>query len=199
MAFLSKSGIKAEWPEERGFRFSRMGGFSSFTGGRLKPMDLGFWDERKGTLWLVELAGREIWMPRTSEDNPLGVAYAEPGSPMPAPRMTHTLLMRALDTLVILGCIWSGVGSCADLVHEVPVPVRMYPGENHIRMMFVFDTPQDRLELLSPIKDELITLLAGRTRLLGIDRISVLDVRSAGGVSKRLTDGLRIETETDFS
>ena len=178
MREIIESGFKVSLPKDLNFRFCEMPVYQSLSGKSLKEMDLGWWDEVKGRLILLELRGNEIWdgfdIHLTAGDY-----------------LVSSLTGKANDVLLMLAAAWSETELGLEIKSHLPNNARRYNGEGSLKLIFLIDTPVSRKPLLLPVKDELNRIMAGRTRLFGVNHITIVDFDTA------VKMGLPVEKEIE--
>jgi hypothetical protein len=75
--------------------------------------------------------------------------------------------------------VWINTATGKELRKDLPVEAHNYPGENGIKLIFLIDTPEKYRPLLSPIADAINGSLAGKLRLFGVRRITLMDFDTA--------------------
>jgi len=164
---VSESGIRVTLDREHSFRFADLEPYRKLSGLSLKEMDFGWWDRASQRLFLLELKGEGVW---DGLDSFARVAHSQ---------LIETLRDKASDVLLLLAAAWVGTHQGQELAALLPDPVRTYPGEANIKLVFLIDTPAPRKPLLLAVKDELNRRSAGRTRLFGVRHMTVVDVDAA--------------------
>ena len=179
MRHFEESGIRMDFPDCNWFRFCDMPTYASLSGQNLKEMDCGWRDSEQGVLWLIELKGEEVWLSESTQMMRQCKQIERPSLSRPTPKLMHTLLVKAVDSLLILGSIWSGTGTGNNFLNYLPSELSSYPGDGNIELLFVIDTPPSRRGLLTAPRQQLNRLLQGKLGLYNIRRIEVLDVNNA--------------------
>ena len=160
---VTESGFKITVPEENSFRFSENPAYQRLSGLSLKEMDIGWWDDTKNRLILLELKGIEIWK-NFDKDKDSAHGY-----------FVKTLEKKATDVLLMLAAVWVKTDSGKDIAAHLPSLVQEYPGDNNINFIFLIDTPTSRRPLLSSVSDAVNKTLAGRIRLFGVKRVTLIN------------------------
>jgi hypothetical protein len=126
-------------------------------------MDVGWWDSSSRRIVFLELKGSSVWDAfDSSEEN----AHDH---------LVANLRDKATDVLLLLAAAWIETSRGTELKKLLPAKAKRYPGDGKIKLIFLVDTPASRKPLLSAIKDELNRRVAGRSRLFGIQHITVVD------------------------
>jgi len=164
---VTESGFRISLNRPASFRFCEAGPYRNLSALHLKEMDVGWWDASGGRLLLVELKSAEVW--RTFDAN-RNAAHEH---------LVESLRDKATDALMMLAAAWLGTGWGRDLREHLPREASRYPGDGKIKLVFLLDTPPSRKPLLQAVKDHLNRKAAGRCRLFGIQRITVVDFERA--------------------
>ena len=160
---VTESGFKVSWSRGSSFRLAELDPYRKLSGCSLKEMDFGWHDGTKGHLVLLELKGSEVW---GAFDKDKAEAYEH---------LVANLKGKATDVLLILAAVWAKTDFGALLSPLLPAATRTFPGTSKLKLIFLVDTPATRAPLLGPVKDELNRVLAGRTSLYGIKRVTLVD------------------------
>jgi hypothetical protein len=172
---VTESGFKVSWPQSSSFRLAEMAPYKQLSGCCLKEMDVGWHDGTKGHLVLLELKGSELWQ---TFDRDKTAAHDH---------LVANLKGKATDVLLILASVWARTEVGAQLSLLLPAAARKFPGASKLKLIFLVDTPATRAPLLGPVKDELNRVLAGRTNLYGIKRVSLVDFDRAQAMGLPVT------------
>jgi hypothetical protein len=156
-----ESGLYVHLDADQSFRFSDTQFYKARSGRNLKEIDFGWWDAAKKTLWLMELKGEEVWDQEEQH------------------HLVNVLQKKAVDSLLMLGAMWSGRSPSAELAHELPDAIAKLGLDAVIRLVVVIPTPAKRKHLLSAVATKLNQMMAGQIELFGIHRVSVMDADSA--------------------
>jgi len=162
-----ESGFTVSVDEDTSFRFAELAPYQGLSGINLKEMDVGWWDEDNAKIVMLELKGDTLW---EAFDSSHDEAHEH---------LVSNLRSKATDVLLMLAASWIGTTKGVQLRNLLPTEVGQYPGDNKIKLIFLIDTPLARRALLAPVKDELNRKVAGRTRLFGIKRVTVVDFDKA--------------------
>jgi hypothetical protein len=130
-------------------------------------MDIGWWDNTRNKLIIVELKGNEIWS-EFDKDKDKAHLY-----------LVNIINEKATDTLFMLAAAWIGTELGEKLKNDLPTQTHRYPGENGIKLVFLIDTPAERKTLLVAVKDEVNRNLAGKLSLFGVRRLNFMDSDTA--------------------
>jgi hypothetical protein len=177
--YFEESGIRVDFPDCNWFRFCDMPTYTSLSGQNLKEMDCGWWDNQQDVLWLIELKGEEVWLSESSQMMRQCKQIERPSLSRQEPKLLHTLLVKAVDSLLLLGSIWSGTRTGNEFLNHLPSGLSSYPGDGNIELLFVIDTPHQRQGSMIFVRDQLNRLLQGKLKLYNIRRIEVLDINNA--------------------
>lgn len=193
MPEFEESGIRVEFPDDSWFRFSAMRAYARLSGQNLKEMDCGWWDDRNGVLWLIELKGEGVWHSEATRFMRQCAEGVRTGSKAPPNlKLTHSLLGKALDSLMILAAVWSNTETGIDFSVAMPSGTHRYPGASNIHLLFVVDTAPKRRGLLVTLRDQVNRILQGRLALFGIRKVEVLDLAAASRPPSLQRSRLRI-------
>lgn len=160
---VTESGFKVSLPKKSSFRLADLDPYKRLSGCSLKEMDVGWYDGTKGHLILLELKGSEVWQ---KFDHDKTTAHDH---------LVENLKGKATDVLLILASVWAKTDIGSQLSHLLPAKVRAFPGTSKLKLIFLVDTPATRAPLLGAVKDELNRVLAGRTSLYGVKRVTLVD------------------------
>jgi len=167
MRSVVDSGFEVSVDEDTSFRFAEFAPYKSLSGLHLKEMDVGWWDSGRARIVMLELKGETIWDAFDSSDDEVHE------------HLVSNLRAKATDVLLMLAASWIGTTEGAKIRALLPARVGCYPGDDHIKLIFLIDTPPARRLLLTPVKDALNRKVAGRTRLFGIKHVTVIDFDKA--------------------
>jgi len=162
-----ESGFKFVVPEKTSFRFAECTTYQDLCGLSLKEMDIGWYNSSTGKLMLIELKGHELW---DEFDQSKDSAHHH---------LVAVLKGKLTDTLLMLAAVWVETGTGKALKVCLPAEVHGYPGDGNLKLIFLIDTPPSRRSLLTPVKDAINRELAGRVRLFGAQRVSLVDFETA--------------------
>jgi hypothetical protein len=158
-----ESGMKFALPDGA-FRLQDMSAYQRLCGRHLKKMDFGWWDGAEQALVLLEAKGQGVW-------DSTGRQAAGPDA--------EGIERKANDTLMMFGATWSKTVWGRELCKALPAKARRYPGEAHLRLIFVIDTPAASKELLLAFGEKINARLAGRLRLFDLPALAILDLEMA--------------------
>jgi len=164
MRNVVESGFHVTVAAARSFRLADMEPYRKLSGLCLKEMDIGWWDNRGGRVVLLELKGSTIW---GGFDSSKDEAHDH---------LVANLRAKATDVLMLLAAVWIGTTCGRELKLLLPKGVESYPGDGKIKLVFLVDTPPSRKPLLIAIKDELNRQTGGRSRLFGVQHLTVVDL-----------------------
>ena len=159
-----ESGFRVTTDSATSFRLADLEPYRKPSGLSLKEMDIGWWEGSASQLVLLELKGSEVW---DAFDSSVAVAHDH---------LVANLRAKATDVLLLLAAVWLGTTRGAELKGLLPKEVHRYPGDGNIKLVFLVDTPVSRKPLLGAVKNELNRMSAGRTRLFGIQHLTVVDL-----------------------
>ena len=167
---LRESGFEMSLPCEISFRFCEMPRYKKLYGaGSLKEMDIGWWDEDKRHMLLIELGGEGTW----KKFEQAGVR----GKPKES--LVNELAAKFTDSLLMLAAAWAGTEAGQELKESLPRDAHAYPGTQRIRMIFLLDTPSAHKRSLLIVRKMLKRRLEGKVQLWGLLPIEVIDYDSA--------------------
>ena len=161
MVTYLESGLHVHLDADQSFRFSDTQFYKARSGQNLKEIDFGWWDAAKQTLWLMELKGEEVW--NHDEQH----------------HLVNVLQKKTVESLLMLGAMWSGRAPSVALGHELPGKIAKLGADAAIRLVVVIPTPTKRKPLLSAVATKLNQMMAGQIGLFGIRRVSVMDADTA--------------------
>lgn len=197
MGVIEESGMRIEYPDSNSFRIGELDAYKRLSGKHLKEMDLGYWDAEKETLWLVELKGESDRLLEVADEHHKETQTGDESIRLErCSRFTHDLMLKTLDTLLIMASIWSGTDEGLNIGEEIPEAIRQYPGHGNVKLAFVIDTAAERKHLLNILKDHVNTRLEGRLALFNIRRITLVDIDTASRLMSNATTGLRLSRAT---
>ena len=167
MRVVIESGFKVTLPEVNSFRLCENSAYQKLSGLSLKEMDVGWWDTTNSKLILLELKGIEIWQ---GFDKSKDTAHDY---------LVKSLKRKVTDALLMLAAVWIKTEIGKELKASIPARVRQYQGDGSVKLIFLIDTPASRKSLLLPVKDAINKELAGRVRLFGVKRVTLIDFGTA--------------------
>ncbi len=129
-------------------------------------MDVGWFDDSKGKLVFLELKGEELW---DKFDKSKDEAHTH---------LVKNLREKATDVLLMLAAVWSKTKIGKGIKEILPVKAHRY-SDGILKFIFLLDTPDSRKPLLIHIQDAVNKELAGRVRLFGMERLTVIDFDKA--------------------
>jgi len=160
---VAESGFKVSTDSATSFRLADLEPYRKLSGLHLKEMDIGWWDSSTSRIILLELKGSGVW---DAFDSSREHAHDH---------LVANLRDKATDAMMILASVWVGTTRGKEMKKLLPANVRRYPGDGKIKLIFLVDTPRSRKPLLSAINDEVNRKAAGRSRLFGVPRVTVVD------------------------
>lgn len=160
---LVESGFEVTLDRNTSFRLADFDPYRKLSGLSLKEMDLGWWDDSATRVVFLELKGSELW---DAFDSSKDEAHNH---------LVTNLRDKATDVLMLLAAAWIGTTRGKQVKKLLPKDARKYPGDGKIKLVFLVDTPASRKPLLSAIKDELNRKAAGRSRLFGVEHLTLVD------------------------
>jgi len=175
MREVIESGFKVAVPKETSFRLGENPAYRSLSGLGLKEMDIGWWDNANSKLLFLELKGIDIWQ---EFDRKKDTAHAY---------LVKSLKGKATDVLLIMAALWVGTDTGKALKASLPDHVQQYHGDGNLKFIFLIDTPPSRKSLLAPVKDAINKELAGRVRLFGVKRVTLVDFDTANRMGLPVT------------
>ncbi len=175
MRVITESGFKVIVPERQSFRFCENPTYQHLSGLRIKEMDIGWWEVSRNKLILLELKGIEIWR-EFDRDKDTAFKF-----------LLKSIEKKATDVLLMLAAIWTETEIGKKLKESLPDEVHHYHGEGCLKLIFLLDTPGFRRPLLGPIKDAINRELAGRLRLFGVQRLTIVDFDTANKIGLPIT------------
>lgn len=170
-----ESGFKVTTDSAVSFRLANLSPYRKLSGLCLKEMDIGWWDGSAARLVLLELKGSEVW------------DFFDASKEEAHNHLVETLRAKATDVLMLLAAVWLGTTRGSELKRLLPKEVGRYPGDGKIKLVFLVDTPPSRRPLLTAIKDDLNKRSAGRSRLFGVQHLTVVDLDVAAKMDLPVT------------
>ncbi len=169
MPTIPESGPQITLPDGMYFRFQDIPEYKRLSGSHLKEMDFGWWDCSEKRFWLLEVKDYSL-LPRNAR--------------LPGDLLTK-LEMKVVDSLIMLGAMWSGTTSGQKFRNHLPEPLHSFPlapPRTDARIMVVIVLKVDKRHIISdlpPLKDELNARLRGRISLFDIRAVHLWDHNTA--------------------
>lgn len=159
---FEESGLSVTLPDGEAFRFSECRAFDTVRHGRMREMDVGWWDDEKQSICLVEVKDYSVRSPSVE--------------------LLPVLINKARDCLVMLHAAWCGAGDFSRaLAEELPERCR---ARQEVKLFFVVKTGPGGLSPidLTPLKDELRRDVLTYATVLGIRcrTVALMDHETAG-------------------
>lgn len=155
-----ESGIRFKLPDGSYFRLCDIEAYRKLSGQNLKEMDFGWWDEKLGKLFLLEVKEYRDFENKTKYSTRI-----------------NELVKKATDALMIFSSVWSGTAKGGEIGKHLPQKAVKFPGAGKVHLIFLLNLRGEEIPITA--KDEINSKLKGILSLFDIKRASVVNLEKA--------------------